>query len=276
MFLLRFIYRVVSSLISFIFLLLIIVMGCAWWFGPKIAPGLINEWVEQRTGFSSTVDEMGISWHSGVVNMEGFSLLNPSSYQDRNFVNGYGLMVDFDMWSLLGKKVVIEEAVVDLKNVTWVLKENGDLNVKEFLDGFLSEEQERVVKNAGIGLIEGKVSLKGRDIVIKKLTVKLEHFYAVGMPGQKVTKEHFFVNYSREFVNVEDFNEVYSEIVLDLGAIGVKMFSQGFFKNLGEGSFENSNGEVSDLGKKLNDIGGRMGRSVKKRARKVFDFLKEI
>lgn len=273
-FLFRFIFKLFSTVALLGLFILALVLGGIWWFGPKVAPRLVNEWIEHKTGFSSSIEAVGVSLLAGKIRAEKLYLYNPPKYQDKDFVHAYEVSLDFDVWSSLGKTTVLDEVVVDLKSLTWVMTKERDINVQEFVEKLQNKDEEESIRSAGYGFgEESQQRLVSRGLFIKRLVVKLDKVYTIGLPKGDASREQFFVNYSRVFTDVTDLEKVVEDVALDMAGIGASIFTKGFLHSLGEEYLQNKKNGDTDLGDKLNEIGRKAGNSLKKRTKKLLEYI---
>jgi uncharacterized protein involved in outer membrane biogenesis len=112
--------------------LLIVLAGCfavgalAW---MLLLPFVIRRVVSAKTGFQVKIQHLYINPFTAYANIEGLVVENPSSFQDRDFVELTQFKADVRVFSIFSDRLVVNDAVVDLPSITIVRRAQGITNI---------------------------------------------------------------------------------------------------------------------------------------------------
>ena len=222
----KFLLKTLLNLLILLFILVICLLGLAIWSVPKLAPKAIDYWMESKTGFSTSINSVDLKLFSGSLNVEGIALLNPPYYQNKNFMQIKQIAVHLQPTSVYKDGIVFDSVFVDIERLTWVKNAQNSINVVEFLD--------KLRKKAGPSIAVAGVATSGTlvnkkpsddDYLIKNLIVKVNAVDIVGFPSENDIQS-FPVNYSKEFANVADIEDVMNQVIADFSAQGVLNLAQ--------------------------------------------------
>jgi len=234
MFLIKFLFKTAIYLLLTAVLLIVCLGGLAVWLAPHYAPSIVTNYVESETGFGMSIKKLGLSALGGSAFVKGVYLENPSEYQDKHFVHLRELSGKLQLGSLLGDKIVVDEALMDLASVTVVKNSENQLNVNEFKKGFEDDSNTASVESdqSSSEPTDSPVVKKDREYLIKRLTVRLGSFSIVGIPDNTSAKQDYSINYEHVFTDVTDIQSVADQMEQELQKYGIQILLNGLLGKL--------------------------------------------
>lgn len=228
--LIKFLFKAIFNLLILAIFLTACAVGLAIWSAPKFAPKILDTWLEGKTGFSVTVNKVDVKAFSGSAAVHGMTLLNPSSYQNRNFIQLNELSSKVHLTSLYKDRIVIDHVVIDIGKVSWVRNKEGLINIVDFANSFKSDESVPALSSQPqVTSSKPKQPKAKKTFIIKKLVIRLGELDVVGFPKGSTTVQSFSVNYNKEFTDVTDLESLAEQIGKDLSGYGIAVFAQGLF-----------------------------------------------
>lgn len=94
-----------------------------------LLPGLFTSVIENRTGFSAKVDSFYANPFTAEVRMRGLVVVNPSGFAESDFLELKQFTAKADLFSLFGKKPVLDMSTLDVARITVVTNERGANNL---------------------------------------------------------------------------------------------------------------------------------------------------
>lgn len=92
-------------------------------------PGLFTSVIENRTGFPARVDSFYANPFTAEVRMRGLVIVNPAGFGEGDFLDLQEFTAKADLFSLLGKKPVLDMTTLDVARITVVTNERGANNL---------------------------------------------------------------------------------------------------------------------------------------------------
>lgn len=257
-FLFRLITKPIGCLFSLLFSLVILVVLLA--VGSVLvvdhyAADLAGAIVKEKTGFGLTYATQEVNLFKGQVDFQGLKLTNANAFPVPDFVEFNEFKTAVEPRSLLGDRIVVEEVVVDLKNVTIVKTADGTYNAKAFADALkaaipATQSASAQAKPGASG------SSKVPPFIIKTLTVKISTVnycdYSSGSGSPRV----YHINYSRTFTDVTDIKSVAMAMAQDFAGFGMTFMADMIVSTLT--NFNTYLDLANDIFKGAGQIGGKV------------------
>lgn len=95
-----------------------------------LLPGLFTSVIQNRTGFPARVDSFYANPFTGEVRMRGLVIVNPTGFSESEFLDVQQFNAKADLFSLLGKKPVLDMTTVDVARITVVTNASGANNLE--------------------------------------------------------------------------------------------------------------------------------------------------
>lgn len=222
----KYLLKTLFNLLILIFLFAICVIGLAIWSAPKLGPKVVDVWLEGKTGFSATVNDVDLKIFSGSLNIENIALINPPYYQTDSFVQIKQFFSQVQLTSLFKKQVVFNQVLLDIDRLTWARNAQNSINILEFRNDF--SKNRRHHPQIGTNNTQEENNSSSSKYLIKKLVVRLGAVDVVGFPNEN-DSQSFPVNYTHEFTYVTDLDIVARQIGEDLAKQGISVLAQGLF-----------------------------------------------
>lgn len=239
----------------------IILVTVGLFFSLRFAPKIIETAIEETTGFNADIAHMEISPFGGRIEIQDFEVENPTGWPDKRFVHLRMAKIDMDPASLWGERLIINEVVVDLDHVAYVVNEQGVKNALEFAKAFESEKKEE----------EAEPVEKGEPVqfLIKKLTFKLDNVEWLVHSGSRPSEKHFEPKIEMVFTDVDEVEDVVGPLKRELMNAGLGIIVTGLLQDLVDvGAYADIAGNVLsgsfDAGGEVLNVGGEaLGEAAK-------------
>jgi len=226
-FLFRLITKPIGCLLSLLFSLLILVVLAVVGLVVAVdhyAGEIASTFVKEKTGFELTYASQDVNLFKGLVDFQGLKLTNSSHFPVPDFVDMNEIKTAVEPRSVFGDRIVVDEVVVDLKNVTIVKMADGTYNAKAFADalkaGIPATQSAAAQEKPG-----ASGSSKLPPFIIKSLTIKIATVqycdYSTGSGKPRV----YNINYSRTFTDVTDVKALAMELAKDFSGYGMEFMA---------------------------------------------------
>ena len=97
-----------------------------------LLPAIATKVLQTRTQFGVTVQSLSVNPFTGTVHLRGLAIENPPTFPTPDFVQVREFRATAGIFTLLGDRPVIDEAVVDVAQVTLVKNQAGVRNAALF------------------------------------------------------------------------------------------------------------------------------------------------
>lgn len=231
----KFIFKLIFGIALFSILFIALLTGLSMWLGPKLAPKLISDYIESQTSFPTKIESLSIQYLKGSANINHITIDNPSQFTNKNFVDIQSINTTINYPSLLTKNIIIEELSIDLAKIALIMAQNQEINALDFAHNFKQHQKpkdspsKKSETSAKSSIIEQPLPNK-QTFLIKKLTIKIEHFEISGFPGTVDKPKSFEINYSKEFKDVNNLETVLKQVADDLKAYGINALMQSLLE----------------------------------------------
>jgi len=160
-----------------------------------IAQMAVSGGVKAMTGLDLQMRHMNVGILKTLVGIKDLKLFNPREFQDRVMVDMPEIYVDYDLGAFLKGKVHLEEVKLNLKELTVVKNEKGELN----LDSLRTVKETKEAKAAPEKKSQGKMPKLQIDVLELKVEKVVYKDYSRGTPP-KVSE--FDVNIDERYENI--------------------------------------------------------------------------
>jgi hypothetical protein len=175
-------------------------------------PGLFTSVIENRTGFPARVDSFYANPFTAEVRMRGLVIVNPEGFSESDFLNLQQFTAKADLFSLLGKKPVLDMTTVDVARVTVVTNQRGSNNL-ELLYRRLAAVTAKKPGVPAPAASPFEYLVRNLDIRLNEVVVKDER------PGKTHAQVHALA-FQRSFRNVTPATNFDAEITPALAMAG--------------------------------------------------------
>jgi len=222
----------------------------------------VEKGVELVTGLQLSMSSLNVGVVNTMVGIKGLALSNPKSFKDRTMMDAPEIYVHYDLPAMIGGRVHLQEARINVKEFTVVKNEKGELN----LDSLKSIQGKKGGKEA---------SAKMPQIQIDTLELKIgKAVYKDYSRGGAPSVTEFPVNINEKYTNITNPNTLVALIAFKAMAnttIGrLANFDIGGLK----GTLTNSLGGAEKLaGQAVAGAGAVVGQVAQKATEGVRDVL---
>jgi len=219
-------------------------LGCVLW--VVILPGWVVSTIRTRTGFGASVEHLSVNPFTAKVTITGLVLKNPAGWPQEEFVSLREFRAEGDLFSLLGNRLVADEVVVDVAQVTIVRNQHGDLNAAVFKAGMNREDK--------TGAVGPKIAGPQRAFLIKHLVLRFDRMVFADYSSGQLRLKEYNLNISRDMRDVDSVAKIVSPFT---GS------ALGMVTGLLGGRFPTGGDFLNDLKGGLQDAGKKTGEKLK-------------
>ena len=180
---------------------LLLGLGSVLW--AVLLPGLVAATIRSRTGFAVQIDQLSVNLFTAKVRLGGLVLKNPDGWPEAGFVDLRQFKADVELIPLLGDKLVADEVVVDLPQLTLVRNKDGVLNAMAFKNG-LDGKPEAGSPPAETG------TKKAPQFLIRHLALKFDKLVYADYSGRSPVVKNYNLNLSRDLTDVDSVTKIVS------------------------------------------------------------------
>ena len=160
-----------------------------------IAQMAVSGGVKAMTGLDLQMRSMNVGILKTLIGIKDLKLFNPRGFQDKVMVNMPEIYVDYDLGAFLKGKIHLEKVKLNLKELTVVKNEKGELN----LDSLKTVKETKEAKAAPEKKPQGKMPKLQIDTLELKVGKVVYKDYSGGTPP-KVSE--FDVNIDERYENI--------------------------------------------------------------------------
>lgn len=196
-------------------------------------PSIISSQIKQRTNYNLEIGSSSISLVRGRILIENLVLENPTpDFPLKEFIAINEIKLVLEPKSLIKDRIVMEELVIDIDNITFVKDTFGDDNFNTFVSrleaSFASASSEEKPKSKKEPKDDSETEKK--KFLIKNFKLKFNTLTAAVIPPLKTNAVTATanLNWDKEFSNVTDENlmENLSPLIGQLSARALPMLGQ--------------------------------------------------
>jgi hypothetical protein len=224
--------------------LLAVVAAIVW---VLLLPRIVATTIRSKTGFAVKIDRLSVNPFTAKVQLGGFVVQNPEGWPEAApFVELREFRADADLFPLLGGKLMADEVVVDVAQVTLVKNKDGVLNAIAFKDGLAGPASPEPAPKEKSGA--------KTEFLIKRMVVKFDKLTYADHSGRKPSVKEYNLGISRELTNVDSVADLVSPF--SGAAFGVVTDAVG-------GMVAGGKDALIGAGKLLQDGGAKAGETLK-------------
>lgn len=166
---------------------------------------VVEKGVEVVTGLKLSVRSFNVGIFRTAVSIRSLKLFNPKSFKDRIMIDMPLVYVSYDLPAIIGGKIHLRKAVLDLKEFVVVKNEKGELNLNSL----------NVVKQQKDAKKPAQAAGKAPQIQIDDLRLKIgKAVYKDYSKGGAPSIKEFNVNIDERYTNITNPYAVVSLIVV--------------------------------------------------------------
>ena len=184
----------------------------------------VEKALKLTTGLTAKIDNFHIRFPvRNVIRIEGLKIFNPRSYSDRVMAEVSGVYMDYDFGSIFTNKVVLNDMLLDIKELAVVISQTGEANLASL----------KIPKS------ENPKDIK-KDIKIGRLTLRIgKVIYKDYSSDPPVTKE-YNLNLDEKFQKIDGLNALVRVVV-------VKTIASTAIHNLAGFNIDEMKGSVAGI-----------------------------
>lgn len=213
--------KTLGCLFSLLFFCLLLVVGLAWvaW---QFVPDYLEYRIEKDTGFDTSIGDLELHPLSVGLELSDATIKNSDDFPEPEFISLRLLKADFNPGSLLSKRLLVEELVIDIEEFGYVTASNGHNNAGEFIDAL----------RESIGMEESAEGEEPQPFLIERLVFRLEKVkladYSLPEPKIRVINTRIDL----ELEGVTDVKDLIKPLSRELTRAGLSNMVDGFLRSL--------------------------------------------
>ncbi|MBA3849115.1 MAG: hypothetical protein C0502_03865 [Opitutus sp.] len=221
-----------------------------------VLPSVVVSAIHAKTGFAVKLDSLAVNPFAAKVRLRGLVLQNPAGWPEGAFVDLREFRADADLFPLLGGKLMADEVVVDIAQVTLVRNKQGELNAVVFKDALAGGKKPETAPAAKPGAPAGQ-----DGFLIRRLNLRFDRLVHADHSGRSPSVKVYDLHLERELRDVDSFADLVSPF--KGAALGVVSDALGGMFSGASGLLQNARGLLREGGDLLKDAGKRAGDTVK-------------
>ena len=234
-------------------------------------PVLVRRTIESRTGFGVEITRLSVNPFTARIAIDGLVISNPpAEFAEPKFVKLRSIRADAELFSLFSDRLVVEEAVVDIEQITLVKNAHYDGNGVVFGKRLLGESSPAPAPTGKpvAELPSAKPAVK-KEFLIRSLQLRLDKIILVDASGSKPSSKEINIGFSQTYDNVTTTTEIATPIVTKLFENGASIGN--YAGDLGKNALE----AAKKTGEYLKDAGKKAGESLKSIFQSISDKAKK-
>ena len=223
---------------------LLFAVGAMLWI--VLLPSIVVTTIRSRTGFAVKVEQLSANPFTGKVTIKGLVLKNPADWPVEEFVDLREFHAEANLFSLLGSRIVVDEMVVDVAQVTLVKNQQGKVNALAFKAGLAGKDAPASAASGQGGAQPG--------FLIRHLVLRFDKLVYADCSGGRPKTKDYSLNISREMRDVDSVAKIVSPFT---GS------ALGMITGTLSGKFPVNPDVLGDLKASLQDAGKKTGEKLK-------------
>lgn len=237
------------------FLSVLLVAGAIAW--VALLPGLVASSIHSKTGFKVKIDQLSANPFTGTARVSGLVLQNPDGWPEADFIEVRQFRADVRLWSLVSGRLVANEVVADIAQVTLVINQQGRLNTLAFANGFSGGGGP---SGGGTGGAPAPGGGKSQGFLIHRLTLKFDKLVYADYSRAKPVVRTYDLNLDREMTEVDSVAKIISPLTGP--ALGVMAGAFGGMTPKDTDALANAVDTLQSAGKKAGESLKNLFRSL--------------
>ncbi len=217
-----------------------------------LLPVVLTSLLRNRTHFGVTVDSFAVNPFTGTVHLRGLVIENPPGFPTPDFVQVREFRASAEIFTLFGDRPVLDEAVVDIAQVTLVKNQAGLRNAALF--------QNRLAGGGPAGPAAPGAAgpaPKIRDFLIRHLEVRFDKLRLVDASGDQPGNQEYNLGLRQTYENVTTPVQIAVSILGQLAARG------GAIGDLAGKVGADALATAKQTGERLKEAGRQAGAAIK-------------
>ncbi|HUJ45212.1 MAG TPA: hypothetical protein VLW52_16575 [Opitutaceae bacterium] len=159
-----------------------------------LLPSALSRFVRERTGFGVECQTLYLNPFAATVALRGLTITNPPGFPRKDFIDLRGFRARARLFSLFGRRPVIDEAVVDVAGITLVKDAQGVINARVFQQGWTGSSRGQASSSSEAG--------RRREFLVRRLQIRCDRLVIADYSKRTPDVREFDLNLSRTYENV--------------------------------------------------------------------------
>jgi len=162
-----------------------------------LLPAVVTSWLHSRTQFGVTVQSLSVNPFTARVHLRGLVIQNPSTFPTPDFVQAREVRATAELFTLFSDRPVVDEAVVDIAQVTLVKNRAGQRNAALFRDRLAGAPAP-----ARAGGPPAGPAPKAGEFLIRHLELRFDQLRLIDASGDQPDKREYALGIRQTYENV--------------------------------------------------------------------------
>ena len=223
-----------------------------------LLPEVVTGQIRSRTGFAAEVASLSCNPFTGQLTMRGLVLTNPATFPTGDFVELREFRTVADVWSLFTDRLVLDELVLDIRQVALVRRADGRSNAEVFEQnlGLIADPSTPPTSAA-------PMAPPARKFMIRRLALRFDQLVLTDYSGPKPEVRELNLALDQHYENLTDAKQLLVPDVLrrvsaeNLGPALGRLVPGDFGRMLGDtarDAAKSGEGLLQDAGAKAADL----------------------
>jgi hypothetical protein len=165
-----------------------------------LLPAALTGFVRARTGFAMEIQTLYVNPFTGRLALRGLAVTNPPTFPNPAFAEVREVRVDWQVSSMFGQRLVIDDAVIDVTGVTLVKDSQGAINAWLFQERLANAPAGRPA--TGPAGSPAAANNRPPEFLIKRLQLRCDRLVIADYSrGQPAVRE-LALNFNHTYENV--------------------------------------------------------------------------
>ncbi len=196
-----------------VFLILLLLAIGVGWAMLHFLPTLIEDKVEDMTGFRADFDSLELKLFAGEAILEDASLENPESFPSPEFIAFEKVKVDFAPSTLFRDRIVIRELILDIGEFGYIKTAENETNVLRFLESLRGPEESEGS--------EASDEPEAREFLIERFSLRLRSLKYGDFSRSNPRVHQIETDISLELEDVTDLKQIAGPLSRELTKAGL-------------------------------------------------------
>jgi len=172
-------------------------------------PLLVVRSLHNRTGFDVSVQDLSVNPFTARISVKGLVIGNPSTYPINDFVHIGEFTADAELGSLFADRLIVEEAVVDIRELALVRNSQGERNALAFWKALVGESGPAQAQ----GVEDKQKPSAKKEFLIRKLRLRLDRLVISDGITDTTQVRKVDLQFAQDYENVTGVAQVTEPII---------------------------------------------------------------
>ncbi len=218
-----------------------------------LLPAAVARYARSRTGFGIEIRSLYVNPFTATVRLKGLVVTNPPEFPRRDFVEVREFRANAQLFSLFSRRVVVDDAALDVAAVTLVRNEHGRLNATDLRDALARAPAPAPARDAAAQAGPAQPGRPPRQFLIKHLTLTCDRVVIADYSKRRPAVSDINLRFHHVYTDVTSAQQLIAPLPQVLSPVAVAL---GYLT-------PETDSLLRSAGQMLQDTGRRTGDAVK-------------